>query len=152
MAKAKAVVFDMDGTILDTLGDLATSVNYALAQHGFPTRTVKEIRSYLGNGPANLIMQSCPAGTDEATVAAVLAAAFRQGYLRRGLGSDVICTLGAMLFYELAVFATGVFLELTYPGRWGVFVMTALVSTAAAALVYQPLKTIGSIGGNLWKE
>ncbi|MBQ9859448.1 MAG: HAD family hydrolase [Clostridia bacterium] len=73
MAKAKAVVFDMDGTILDTLGDLVASVNYALAQHGFPTHTAKEIRSYLGNGPANLIMQSCPAGTAKETVAAVLA-------------------------------------------------------------------------------
>ena len=86
------------------------------------------------------------------TVAAVLAAAFRQGYLRRGLGSDMICTLGAMVLYELAVFATGVFLGLTYGARWGVFVMTALVSAAAAGLVYKPLKTIGTIGGNLWKE
>ena len=86
------------------------------------------------------------------TVAAVLAAAFRQGYLRRSFGSDLICTVGAMLLYELAVFATGVFLVLTYPERWGVFVMTALVSAAAAALVYKPLKTIGTIGGNLWKE
>ena len=73
MSKAKAVVFDMDGTILDTLGDLATSVNYALEQHGFPTHTAKEIRSFLGNGPANLIAQACPAGTAEDTVQAVLA-------------------------------------------------------------------------------
>lgn len=86
------------------------------------------------------------------TLAAVLAAAFRQGYLRRGFGSEVICTAGAMLGYELAVFVTGLFLELTYVGRWTVFVMTALVSTAAAAAVYRPLKTIGTIGGNLWKE
>ena len=86
------------------------------------------------------------------TVAAVLASAFRQGYLRRGFGSELICTGGAMLLYELMVFGTGVFLELTYGGRWGVFVMTALISTAGAAAVYKPLKTIGTIGGNLWKE
>ena len=86
------------------------------------------------------------------TVAAVLAAAFRQGYLRRGFGSDMICTLGAMVLYEMAVFGTGVFLELTYGARWGVFAVTALISTGAAALVYRLLKTIGTIGGNLWKE
>ena len=43
-------------------------------------------------------------------------------------------------------------LELTYGGRWGVFVMTALVSTLTAGLLYKPLKYIGTIGGNLWKE
>ena len=86
------------------------------------------------------------------TAAAVVAAAFRQGYLRRSLGSDMICTGAAMLLYELLVFATGLFLELTYGGRWGVFVMTAVISTAAALALYRPLKTIGTIGGNLWKE
>lgn len=86
------------------------------------------------------------------TLAAVLAAAFRQGYLRRGPGSDLICVGGAMVLYELCLFAAGLFLELTYPGRWGVFVMTALVSTLAAGVLYKPLKHIGTIGGNLWKE
>lgn len=86
------------------------------------------------------------------TLAAVLAAAFRQGYLRRGLGSDLICTGGAMLLYEMAVFVTGLFLGMTYSARWGVFAMTALVSTAVVGLVYKPLKIIGTIGGNLWKE
>ena len=86
------------------------------------------------------------------TLAAVLAAAFRQGYLRRGLGSDLICTGGAMLLYEMAVFVTGLFLGMTYSARWGVFVMTALVSTVVVGLVYKPLKIIGTIGGNLWKE
>lgn len=86
------------------------------------------------------------------TLAAVLAAAFRQGYLRRGPGADLICVGGAMVLYELCLFAAGLFLELTYPGRWGVFVMTALVSTLAAGVLYKPLKHIGTIGGNLWKE
>lgn len=86
------------------------------------------------------------------TAAAVLAAAFRQSYLRRGMGSDLICVGGALLIYELCVFGTGVTLELTYPGRWPVFVMTALVSSLAAAALYRPLKHIGTIGGNEWKE
>ena len=84
--------------------------------------------------------------------AAVLAAAFRQSYLRRGTGSDLICVGGAMVLYEMCLFAAGLFLELTYGGRWGVFLMTALVSTLAAGVLYYPLKHIGTIGGNLWKE
>lgn len=73
MCKTKGVVFDMDGTVLDTLGDLVASVNYALTQHGLPARTVAEIRSYLGNGPANLLLCACPEGTPKETVQAVLA-------------------------------------------------------------------------------
>ena len=86
------------------------------------------------------------------TAAAVLAAAFRQSYLRRGPGSDLICVGGAMLLYELCVFATGVFLELTYTGRWGVFLMTAVVSTLTVGLFYKPIRHVGTIGGNVWKE
>ena len=86
------------------------------------------------------------------TLAAVLGAAFRQSYLRRGAGSDLICVGGAMVLYELSLFAAGLFLKLTYGARWGVFVMTALVSTLAAGALYRPLKHIGTIGGNLWKE
>lgn len=44
------VIFDLDGTLLNTLNDLATSVNYALRTHGLPERTTLEIRSFLGNG------------------------------------------------------------------------------------------------------
>ena len=80
------------------------------------------------------------------TLAAVLAAAFRQGYLRRGVGSELVCVAGAMVLYEMCLFAAGLFLDLTYGGRWGVFLMTALVSTLAAGVLYYPLKHIGTIG------
>ena len=59
----KAVIFDMDGTILDTLDDLADSVNHALSFCGFPKRTREEIRSFLGNGMAQLIRLSVPENT-----------------------------------------------------------------------------------------
>lgn len=62
--KYKIAIFDMDGTILDTLDDLCDSVNYALTQHGLPVRTRQEIRSYLGNGFRNLLTNACPAETD----------------------------------------------------------------------------------------
>jgi len=86
------------------------------------------------------------------TLAAVLAAAFRQSYLRRGAGSDLICVGAAMLLYELAVFISGLILELTYGGRWGVFVMTAILSTLTMGALYKPVKHVGTIGGNIWKE
>ena len=86
------------------------------------------------------------------TLAAVLATAFRQSYLRRGAGSDLICVGGAMVLYEMAVFTAGVVQGLTYRGRWGVFLMTAIISTLTAGAVYALLKYIGTIGGNAWKE
>ena len=68
----EAVIFDMDGTILDTLQDLRGSVNHALKMNGLPERSSKEIRSFLGNGMVQLIHKSVPEGTDEKTEAAVL--------------------------------------------------------------------------------
>ena len=50
MNKVDTVVFDLDGTLLDTLDDLVESVNYALEKHGLPLRTKQEVRSFLGNG------------------------------------------------------------------------------------------------------
>lgn len=64
--KYKLAIFDMDGTILDTLVDLANAVNYALAQSGKPQRSLLEVRSYLGNGMINLIRLSAPEGTPQA--------------------------------------------------------------------------------------
>ena len=64
----KAVIWDLDGTLLDTLGDLAASTYAALAQCGLPARTTDEVRRFVGNGVRKLIERAVPAGTDEATV------------------------------------------------------------------------------------
>ena len=69
--KYKLVIFDLDGTILDTLGDLTDSINYALNSHGFPERTLKEIRSFVGNGNLISIRRSLPDGVPEETVVKV---------------------------------------------------------------------------------
>ncbi|MCC8168581.1 MAG: HAD-IA family hydrolase [Clostridiales bacterium] len=58
----KAIVFDLDGTLLDTLGDLTDAVNYALARHGMSVRTIDEIRKFVGNGALRLIERSVPDG------------------------------------------------------------------------------------------
>lgn len=63
MRNTDTIIFDLDGTILDTLGDLADSVNFALSSNDLPERTYEEIRSFVGNGIRNLIERSVPAGT-----------------------------------------------------------------------------------------
>ena len=54
----KAVIFDLDGTLLDTLQDLADSVNLALASHQLPPRSIEEIRAFVGNGVNTLIRRA----------------------------------------------------------------------------------------------
>ncbi len=66
--KYKLAIFDLDGTILDTLEDLADSVNYALTKCGYPMRTLTEVRSFVGNGIRKLIERSLPKGTSESEI------------------------------------------------------------------------------------
>lgn len=63
------ILWDLDGTLLDTLGDLADAVNYALTQFGYPVRTLEEVRRFVGNGARRLIAQAAP---EDADVDAVL--------------------------------------------------------------------------------
>lgn len=58
----KAVLFDLDGTIIDTIGDIAAALNRALAEYGFPPRSVAEVQSFLGNGSLMLMRRSLPNG------------------------------------------------------------------------------------------
>ena len=60
----KGVLFDLDGTLLDTLEDLYQSVNAALAACGFPERTRMEVRNFVGNGVRNLMVRSVPDGEE----------------------------------------------------------------------------------------
>ena len=57
-----AVIFDLDGTLLDTLGDLHGAVNHVLAEFGYPTRTIEEVCRFVGNGAAQLIRLAVPKG------------------------------------------------------------------------------------------
>ena len=61
----KAVLFDMDGTLLDTLDDLWTAVNATLRQFGYPERTRDEVRSFVGNGVTRLLELSLPGGAED---------------------------------------------------------------------------------------
>lgn len=67
------VIFDLDGTLLDTLQDLAAAVNYALHQQGYPPRTVQEVCRFVGNGVEKLMRRAVPAGLPEERIMAALA-------------------------------------------------------------------------------
>lgn len=82
--KTKAVIFDLDGTLLDTLQDLYLSVNHSLAQFGLPKRNIQEVRQFLGNGIRRLIELSVPEDCDAQCTEAVLAE-FRAYYLVHSL-------------------------------------------------------------------
>ncbi len=60
--KIKAVLFDLDGTALDTLGDLCDSLNHALVLNNYPPRSLDETRRFVGNGVAKLIARAIPDG------------------------------------------------------------------------------------------
>ena len=68
----KAVIFDLDGTLLNTLGDLTAAVNHGLAAYGLPPRTEGEVRTFVGDGVKQLIARSCPADATDAVRDGVL--------------------------------------------------------------------------------
>lgn len=68
-----SVLFDLDGTLLDTLGDLTAAMNRTLTRHGLPERTRQQMRAALGNGARRLMELSVPAGTNGALFETLLA-------------------------------------------------------------------------------
>ncbi|MBQ2988743.1 MAG: HAD-IA family hydrolase [Clostridia bacterium] len=66
--KYKIVIFDLDGTLLDTLQDLADSTNFALSSFGYPKRSVAEVRRFVGNGVEKLIERALPEGASPADI------------------------------------------------------------------------------------
>ncbi len=61
----KALIFDLDGTLLNTLDDLAASVNFALGEMDYPKRSIDEVRQFVGNGIKKLIERAVPSDTSD---------------------------------------------------------------------------------------
>jgi len=66
--KYDLIIFDMDGTILNTLEDLKNSLNYVLQQAGYQTRTLEEVRTFVGNGIRKTIERALPSDIEEEKV------------------------------------------------------------------------------------
>jgi len=77
-------IFDLDGTLLDTLTDLAASTNHALRTHGMPEHTIDEVRRFVGNGVRKLMERAVPDGTDNPLFDEAFAT-FRQHYMEHSL-------------------------------------------------------------------
>ena len=84
MKKYKTYIFDLDGTLLNTLDDLAASTNYALRTHGMPEHSTEDVRRFVGNGVRMLMCRAVPGGdSNELFEEAFLT--FRQHYLSHSL-------------------------------------------------------------------
>lgn len=77
-------IFDLDGTLLDTLGDLAASVNYALRTHGLPEHSIDDVRQFVGNGVRRLMERAVPDGADNPLFEETFKT-FRQHYMEHSL-------------------------------------------------------------------
>ncbi|MBR1688794.1 MAG: HAD-IA family hydrolase [Prevotella sp.] len=77
-------IFDLDGTLLNTLDDLAAATNYALRQHGMPVHSVNDVRRFVGNGVKKLMERAIPGGTENPQFEDTLSL-FRQYYMAHSL-------------------------------------------------------------------
>lgn len=84
MNKYKTYIFDLDGTLLNTLEDLAASTNYALRSHGLPEHSIDDVRRFVGNGVRMLMRRAVPGGEQNPQFEATFAT-FRQHYLQHSL-------------------------------------------------------------------
>ena len=82
--KYNTYIFDLDGTLLDTLQDLANSVNYALRQYGLPEHSLDDVRRFVGNGVRLLMERAVPDGAQHPQFESVFAT-FRQYYMEHSL-------------------------------------------------------------------
>ena len=84
----KAIVFDLDGTLLDTLADLAASTNYALRSCGMPEHSIDDVRRFVGNGVRMLMTRAVPDGESNPRFDEAFSV-FRQHYMQHCL--DTTC-------------------------------------------------------------
>lgn len=84
MKEYKNYIFDLDGTLLSSLEDLAASTNYALSKYGMNERSIEDIRHFVGNGVGKLIERAVPKGLDNPLYEDVLKT-FKEHYILHNL-------------------------------------------------------------------
>ena len=99
----KVIIFDLDGTLLDTLQDLQMSVNFALSHFDYPNRTLEQVRKDIGNGVAKLIERSIPGGIcneNYAKCLEIFKEHYRQNYNNFTVAYEGVPTLVSQLIKE----------------------------------------------------
>ena len=145
------IIFDMDGTLLDTLEDLHDATNYALAQYGYPTRTMDEVRRFVGNGALKLIQLSVPEGADPMPVLKDFQAYYKdhcqiKTRLYDGI-PEALAALGEK--YPLAVvsnkpdFAAKAMCQVLFPGVYALGEMAGTPRKPAPDMVFKAMEAIG---------
>ena len=84
MPRYDTIIFDLDGTLLDTLNDLHAAVNHALTEMSFPARSLDQVRQFVGNGVAKLMERAVPPGTSPEDTTQALAI-FKDWYARHSM-------------------------------------------------------------------
>ena len=145
------LLFDLDGTLLDTLGDLRNSVNVALAQFGYPQRTLAEIRSFVGTGARNLSRLSMPEGKDN--VDEVLAA-FQAHYkdhcnIETGPYAGIPAALEALKDIPMAIvsnkpdYAVKELAAIYFPGIYALGEVAGIPRKPAPDMLFKAMADIG---------
>ena len=145
------VIFDLDGTLLNTLEDLTDAVNVALSQNGYPPRTLEEMRSFVGNGAANMIRRAAPEGVDQKPIMDAFLAWYGP-HCQDKTGPydgimEALCELKGE--YPLAVvsnkpdYAVKLMCEAIFPGVYGVGEQAGVPRKPAPDLLYTAMKQIG---------
>jgi phosphoglycolate phosphatase len=81
--KYKAAIFDLDGTLLDTIEDLGDSMNYVLEKMGYPTHDMEKYKYFVGNGVINLVSRALPADKRDDGIVKAALAAMKDAYSKR---------------------------------------------------------------------
>ena len=93
----KLVIFDLDGTLLNSLEDLAASTNYALRQHGYPTHELPAFRYFVGNGINKLLERALPEKERTHENMLKIREDFMELWYRRMLHGTIVCIIRKMI-------------------------------------------------------
>jgi phosphoglycolate phosphatase len=147
------ILFDLDGTLLDTLGDLTDATNYALRQFGFPEKTEPEIRRIVGNGARNLIVQALGIAEDDPLVDTVLHV-YKQFYdahcqIRTVPYPGIPDVLAQLVDFPVAVVsnkphaATNMLVEQYFPGIYARGEQAGITRKPAPDMIYKTMEDLG---------
>jgi phosphoglycolate phosphatase len=145
------LLFDLDGTLLDTLGDLRNSVNVALASFGYPQRSLEEIRSFVGTGARNLCRLSVPQGAEniDEVLAAFQAHYKHHSNIETGPYSGILAALETLKDVPMAIvsnkpdYAVKDLANTYFPGIYARGEVAGIPRKPAPDMLYRSMEDIG---------